>query len=151
VQENQVKSPLFNEGAIMTEVLFYLSVGFFGYAAYVLVDEQRRAKPSVKPKPVVTAIKPASTKKPSKAATAKKAKPASAKKPPALAIKKPAGQASDAILAYLSKNGVTTVAKLTRELPESRKVIESRIERLIQEGSIAQTTIGRAKAVAVKG
>lgn len=140
----------------MTEVLFYLSVGFFGYAAYVLVDEQRKGKPSVKPKPVVTAaIKPASAKKPSKAATVKKAKPALAKKPPASAIKKPAakpaGQASDPILAYLSKNGVTTVAKLTRELPESRKVIESRIERLIQEGSIAQTTIGRAKAVAVKG
>ena len=143
----------------MTEVLFYLSVGFFGYAAYVLVDEQRKAKPGLKlaPPVKVVPVKPPKTKVSSKTKTApsKKAKAVSATKTPAAPVKKaaakPVSPAPDAIVSYLSKNGVTTIAKLARELPESRKVIEGRIERLIQEGAIAQTTLGRAKAVVVKG
>ena len=137
----------------MTEVLFYLSVGFVGYVAYVLVDEQRRANPGPELAPIVNP-KSSTTKAPRKTATAKKAKSVSATKSPAAAIKKtvakPVDPTSDAILAYLGKNGATTIAKLARELPESRKVIEGRLERLIAEGAISQTTIGRAKAVTVK-
>jgi predicted HTH transcriptional regulator len=139
----------------MTEALFYLSVGFVGYVAYVLVDEQRRVGISQKSAGSVAAITPSQTKPPRKTATAKKAKAVSAKKSPAASIKKtvakPVDPTSDAILAYLGKNGITTVTKLARELPESRKMIEDSIGRLIQEGAISQTTIGRAKAVEFKG
>jgi hypothetical protein len=138
----------------MTEALFYLSVGFVGYVAYVLVDEQRRGNPSLSSGSVITITPPQTKPPPRKTATAKKAKAVSAKKSPAAAIKKtvakPVDPTSDAILAYLGKNGITTVAKLARELPESRKMIEDSIGRLIQEGTISQTTIGRGKAVEVK-
>jgi predicted HTH transcriptional regulator len=137
----------------MTEVLFYLSVGFVGYVAYVLVDEQRRGSPILDSGSVVT-IKSPQTKSPRKPATAKKAKSASAKSSPTAAVKKtvakPVDPTADAILAYLGKNGITTVAKLARELTESRKMIEDGIGRLFQEGAISQTTIGRAKAVELK-
>jgi hypothetical protein len=71
----------------MTEVLFFLSVGFIGYVAYVLVDEQRRANPGPKLAPIVNP-KSSITKAPRKTATAKKAKSVSATKSPAAAIKK---------------------------------------------------------------
>jgi hypothetical protein len=141
----------------MTEVLFYLSVGFFGYAAYVLVDEQRKAKSGVKlaPPVKVAPVKPPKTKVSGKTAPSKKAKAVSATKSPAAPVKKAAAKSAsptpDAIVSYLGKHGATTIAKLARELPETRKVLEGRIERLIQDGAIVQTTLGRAKAVAVKG
>ena len=138
----------------MTEVLFCLSVGFVGYVVYVLVDEQRMPIPEAPVEPVVT-TKPTGHGATPKKDRPTKAKSASAIKPTTKAIKKAAPKADnvtpDPILAYLGKNGLTTVAKLTRELPESRKTVEDKIARLIQDRAITQTTIGRAKAVALKG
>jgi hypothetical protein len=114
---------------MITEVLFCLSVEFVAYVVYVLVDEQRTPIPGVPVQPIVTSkpTKPGTT---PKAARATKAKSASAIKSTAKAIKKVAPKADrvtpDPILAYLGKNGLTTVAKLTRELPESRKTVEGR-------------------------
>ena len=133
----------------MTEVLFCLSVGFVAYIAYVLVDEQRANQPALpfaKTRPP-KAIAPKRT-------VAKKAKPATAKKPTATAKSKPATLATnktpDAIISYLSKNGQTSIAKLSKDLPGGRKAIEDKLNRLIEAGAISQTTIGRAKAVAIK-
>lgn len=138
----------------MTGVLFCLSVGFVGYVVYVLVDEQRTPIPGI-PIPVqpIVTIKP--TRSAATPKTARAAKSTSAIKSTAIAAKKtapkPVGVTPDPILAYLGKNGLTTVAKLSRDLPESRKMIEDRIARLIQDDTISQATIGRAKAVALKG
>ena len=133
----------------MTEVLFCLSVGFVAYIAYVLVDEQKGNQPA---KPVAKA-RPPKTKAPKKTAV-KKAKPATAKKPSATNQRKPATQTAsktpDTIISYLSKNGQTTVAKLSKELPGGRKAIEETLNRLIEAGAISQSTMGRAKAVALK-
>lgn len=132
----------------MTEVLFFLSVGFLGYVAYVLVDEQKASK-SLKPiKPILTVKppKPKATRKPA-VKSAKQKKPTTPKK----SATKPISPGSDPIISYLGKNGLTTIAKLSQELPESRKMIEERVERLIQEGALSLTTIRRAKAVALKG
>jgi hypothetical protein len=169
----------------MTEALFFLSVGFFGYLVYVLVDEQRALTPGVPGvsaviEETVTAVKPSKAKPPRKTATAAKAKPAtSVKKPaakpvavsadpvlaktkaataakakPAASVKKPVAKpiavSADPVLTYLGKNGLTTIAKISRELPESRKLIQDRIDRLVQEGAITLTTVRNAKAVTLK-
>jgi hypothetical protein len=122
----------------MTEVLFCLSVGFVGYVIYVLVEEQMPHKPGVpiEPIPAVIPAKPRPTRK--TATTKKKATPETL------------NLTSNAILAYLGKNGQTTIAKLVRELPENRKTIEDNIAQLILQGSITQTIIRRAKTVALK-
>jgi predicted HTH transcriptional regulator len=121
---------------MMTEVLFCLSVGFVAYVVYVLVDEQRMSIPGVPVQPIV-AIKPT---KP--AARATKAKSTTVSKSTAKPVKKAAPKADnitpDLILAYLGKNGLTTVAKLTREIPESRKTIEDKITQLIQDDVITK-------------
>ncbi|MSS76166.1 MAG: winged helix-turn-helix domain-containing protein [Methyloglobulus sp.] len=133
----------------MTEVLFFLSVGFVGYLVYALVDEQRALTPGV-PDAIeepVTAVKPSTAKTPRKTAAATKAKTATPTKKPTA---KPIALSTDPILAYLGKNGLTTIAKISRELPESRKLIQDRIDRLVQEGAISLATVRNAKAVALK-
>jgi hypothetical protein len=129
----------------MAEVLFCLSLGFVGYVIYVLVDEQKVPNPGM-PEEGVVVVKPSRPRTPRKTATAAKAKSAAVKK----SAPEPVNSTADALLAYLEKNGLTTIAKLTRELPESRKMIEDCIDRLSREGTISQTTIARAKAVALK-
>lgn len=133
----------------MTEVLFCLSVGFVAYVAYVLVDEQQGNQRAF---PVATKNPPIA--KSPKKTTPKKVKPAAAKKPPSAGKSKPAAQAAvkapDAIIAYLTKNGQTTIAKLSKELPGGRKAIEDSLSHLFDAGAITQTTVGRAKAVAIK-
>jgi hypothetical protein len=129
----------------MTEVLFYLSVGFVGYVVYVLVDEQRGANPGLPVLPAAS-LGPETIKPPRNTAARAKAKPKKAaapkqQKPPSV------DSSPDAILVYLGKHGITTIAKLARELPDSRKILEERIGLLIKAGSISQTTVGRAKAV----
>lgn len=136
----------------MTEVLFCLSIGFVGYLVYVLVDEQRALTPGVPGEPdvieePVTVVKPSKAKTPRKTATVAKAKPATPAKKP---VAKPVAVSTDPVLAYLGKNGLTTIAKMSRELPESRKLIQDRIDRLVQEGAISLTTVRNAKAVTLK-
>jgi predicted HTH transcriptional regulator len=138
---------------MMTEVLFCLSVGFVAYVVYVLVNEQRTPIPIMPEQPNIK-IKPTRLGATRKTTKVTKAKSASAIKSTETTIKKTAQNAdnvtSDPVVAYLSKNGLTTIAKLSRDLPESRKTVEDRIARLIQEGTISQTTVGRAKAVTLK-
>jgi predicted HTH transcriptional regulator len=139
----------------MTEALFYLSIGFVGYVAYALVGDQIKHKPKLPAKPLVAA-KPPKPSKPSKTTKPKTArKPAPAKKAKATTTVKtqtaePVNVTSEAILAYLGKNGQTTIAQLARELPDNRKTIEDSIGKLIKKGAISQTTIRRAKTVALK-
>jgi predicted HTH transcriptional regulator len=132
----------------MTEVLFCLSVGFVAYVVYVLVDEQKPLNLTVPETQVIT-VKPSRTKKMHNTAASAKAKPKSANNKKSAA--KSAGATSDAILSYLGKNGLTTVAKLSRDLPDGRKVIQDTIDRLIQENVLTHTLIRRAQAVALKG
>ena len=141
----------------MTEALFYLSIGFFGYVAYALVGEQIVHKPKLSAKPLVAAkpTKPSKPSKPSKTTKPKTArKPAASKKAKATTGKtqtaEPVNVTSEAVLAYLGKNGQTTIAQLARELPDNRKTIEDSIGQLIKKGDITQTTIRRAKTVALK-
>jgi flagellar basal body-associated protein FliL len=131
----------------MTEVLFCVSIGFVAYVVYVLVDEQKSLNTRIPEKPVAV-VKASTPKPPRKKATTTKAKPAKA----ALtkAAPKPPRSSSDPIVTYLGKNGLTTIAKLSIELPESRRIIESRIDQLIQEGTLSLSTIRNAKAVALK-
>jgi hypothetical protein len=131
----------------MTEVLFCVSIGFVAYVVYVLVDEQKSLNARMPEKPV-TVVKTSTPRPPRKKATTTKAK---SKKPVvAKAAPKSAGLSSDPIITYLGKNGLTTIAKLSKELPESRKIIQSRIDQLIQEGTLSLSTIRNAKAVALK-
>jgi len=132
----------------MTEVLFCLSVGFFAYVVYVLVDEQKPLNLTVPERQVIT-VKPSRTKKSLNTAVSAKAKPKSANNKKSAA--KSAEATSDAILSYLEKNGLTTVAKLSRDLPDGRKVIQVNIDRLIQKNVLTHTLIRRAQAVALKG
>ncbi len=135
----------------MFEALFSATVVFFVYTAYALVGEQvaisaqaRPTKKPAQPKAPVTATKAGALKK---KATAEK-KPAGTAK-----VKKsqdPVIVTADAIRRYLAKNGDTTIAKLTRELPAGKTTIQHSIDNLVQEGAITQTTQGRAKAVALK-
>jgi predicted HTH transcriptional regulator len=127
----------------MTEVLFCLSVGFVAYVFYVLVDEQMGLNTGAPQQPVLT-VEPSKIKASRKTATVSKG--IMAKKGSGIS----ADVVSDPILSYLSKNGLTTVAKLSRELPENRKTIEERIGLLIQEGVITQAIVRRAKTVALK-
>jgi predicted HTH transcriptional regulator len=129
----------------MTEVLFCLSIGFVGYVVYVLVDEQRTPNSGI-PEELVLAVEPSKPRTPRNTARAAKTKSAVAE------LKKAVPEPSltpDPILTYLGKNGLTTVAKLSRELPESRKMIQDRIDQLIQEGAISLSTVRNAKAVAL--
>jgi hypothetical protein len=126
----------------MTEVLFCVSIGFVAYVVYVLVDEQKSLNARIREKPVAV-VKASAPKPPRKKATTTKAKPAKA-------APKPPRSSSDPIVTYLGKNGLTTIAKLSKELPESRKIIESRIDQLIQLGTLSPSTIRNAKAVALK-
>lgn len=129
----------------MTEVFFCLSVGFVGYVVYVLLDEQMAVNSGVPEEPVVI-VKPSRPRAPRKTATDAKTKSTAAVKESA---PEPVNLTTDAILTYLGKNGLTTVAKLSRELPESRKMIQDRIDQLIQEGAISLSTVRNAKAVAL--
>lgn len=131
----------------MTEVLFCVSIGFVAYVVYVLVDEQKSLNTRLPEKPVevITHSTPKALRKKTTTTKAKSAKAAATKTAP-----KPVGSSSDPIVTYLGKNGLTTIAKLSKELPESRKMIQSRIDQLIQEGILSLTTIRNAKAVALK-
>ncbi len=131
----------------MTEVLFYLSVGFVGYVVYVFVDEQRALNPKFVEEPVLIA-KPSKTKTSRKIVAAMKPKSVTTQLEETNA--EPADPTTVAILSYLGKNGLTTIAKLARELPESRKMIEDSVDRLIQKDAITLTVFRRAKTVALK-
>jgi predicted HTH transcriptional regulator len=131
----------------MTEVLFCVSIGFVAYVVYVLVDEQKSLNTRLPEKPVevITHSTPKPPRKKTTTTKAKSAKAAATKTAP-----KPVASSSDPIITYLGKNGLTTIAKLSKDLPESRKMIQSRIDQLIQEGILSLTTIRNAKAVALK-
>jgi predicted HTH transcriptional regulator len=128
----------------MTEIFFALSVGFVGYCVYAIVDEQKSHNARLPRKASITEKSPKLA-KPRKTAVAKKKKPAS--KEVKKAVQKPTVNMSKDVLAYLKKNGLTTIAKLNGELPAGKKAIQDSIEKLIGEGKISQTTVGRARAV----
>jgi hypothetical protein len=132
----------------MTEVLFCLSVGFVAYVVYVLVDEQKTLNLTAPERQVLT-VKPSRTRKTRNTAASAKTKPKSTNNNKSAA--QSAGTTSDAILSYLGKNGLTTVAKLSRDLPDGRKAIQDSVDRLIQENVLTHTLIRRAQAVALKG
>jgi len=127
----------------MTEVLFCLSVGFVAYVVYVLVDEQIALNPVVPKEPILTAKPPRPRATRTTASATKTRSAATAKKN----IPEDFDRTSAAILAYLGENGLTTIAKLARELAENRKTIEEKVDRLIQKGDVSLTTFRRAKAV----
>jgi len=127
----------------MTEVLFCLSVGFVAYVVYVLVDEQIALNPVVPKEPILTAKPPRPRATRTTASATKTRSEATAKK----SIPEDFDRTSTAILAYLGENGLTTIAKLARELAENRKTIEEKVDRLIQKGDVSLTTFRRAKAV----
>jgi hypothetical protein len=135
----------------MIKLLFAISAVFVSYVVYALVGEQIECNAQAsqeKPKQPVVTVKPSRTRAARKPATPAKAKPLatvvmerSAPEPIALA--------ANAIRDYLANNGITTVAKLNRELPEGKKTIQLGIDRLVQDGTIILKTVGRAKAVAL--
>lgn len=140
----------------MIESLLALSFGFLGYVVYALVGEQvagnavnttKRPTPSAKPSTDNTKTKAAIKAKPKTAVKKKPAAKATAakKKPAAEPVKQPVNP----IIAYLEKNGQTSIAKITRELPDGKKAIQDNINQLIQEGKIMQGTVGRAKTIAL--
>ncbi len=114
----------------MPEVLFCLSIGFVGFVVYALVNNQRTTNFRVTGE-LILAVKPSISKTPRNTAKATKTKSATAE------LKK-ASLIVDPILTYLGKNGLTTVAKPSRNLAESRKHIQDRIDLLTQEDTISR-------------
>ena len=60
------------------------------------------------------------------------------------------GLTAGSIWHYLEKNGVTSVAKLVRELPEEEKTIQRSIGWLAQEGKILLNTNNRVETIELK-
>lgn len=150
----------------MIESLFALSIGFLGYIVYALVGEQVAGNAGTTAKRTTQSAKPLTAGTKTETATASKAKPKAAakKKAPAkatatakstatVAKKKPAAKPVsppvNPVIAYLEKNGQTSIAKLTRELPDGKQAIQDNIDRLLQDGKITQKTVGRAKTIAL--
>jgi predicted DNA-binding transcriptional regulator AlpA len=95
--------------------------------------------------------------------SAKKSSPApkSPKKPQSVASKpvvtsanispsERVGLTAGSIWHYLSENGVTSVAKLIRELPEEEKIIQRSIGWLAQESKIILDIVDRAEVVSLR-
>jgi|GEM_PF-3165310 len=153
----------------MIESLFALSIGFLGYVVYALVGEQVAGNAGTTAKRTTQSAKPLTAGAKTETATASKAKPKAAakKKAPAKATAtakstatkataakkkptaKPVSPPVNPVIAYLEKNGQTSIAKLTRELPDDKQAIQDNIDRLLQDGKITQKTVGRAKTIAL--
>ena len=114
-------------------------------------------------KPAVAAVaKEPKTKKaspsqkvPTKSETPKPAIKVKAEQPvseaaPEIAMPQRIGLTAGSIWHYLSKNGVTPVAKLSKELPEEEKVIQRSIGWLAQEGKIKLAIVDRVETIALK-
>jgi hypothetical protein len=139
----------------MIEASLSLVVGFAAYTAYVIVGDEIRAN-RAKPQP---ALKPSVSPKPSgkPAATAPKpVAPSSAKpssnKPKSVKAKTPAdpiANTAKAIMANLTKNGPTTVAKLSKELKVEQATMRLAAEKLIYDKKATSIIRGGHPALAL--
>lgn len=133
----------------MIEASLSLVVGFAAYTAYVIVGDEIRAnrakpQPALKPsgKPAATAPKPVAP---------SSAKPSS-NKPKSVKAKTPAdpiANTAKAIMANLTKNGPTTVAKLSKELKVEQATMRLAAEKLIYDKKATSIIRGGHPALAL--
>jgi hypothetical protein len=96
-------------------------------------------------KPKTSTPKPKVPKKPATAT----AKTAAAKPEISGTVPERVGLAAGLVWHYLSANGVTTVAKLIREISEEEKIVQRAIGWLAQEGKLSFTTVNQVESIAL--
>jgi hypothetical protein len=130
----------------MIEASLSLVVGFAVYTAYVIVGDEIRSNRTKPQSPLKLPVSPKSSGKPAAKAPKPVARP-SAKPSPSKAIKAktpadPIANTAKAIMANLTKNGPTTVAKLTKELNTDAATMQLATEKLINDKKV--TSIKRS-------
>lgn len=141
----------------MLEISISLVAGFAAYTAYVIVGDEIRAN-RAKPQPALKLpVSPKPSGKP--AATAPKpVAPSSAKPMPSKAKPKPIkastpadpiANTAKAIMANLTKNGPTTVAKLSKELKVDQATMRLAAEKLINDKKVTSIKRGGHPALAL--
>jgi Winged helix-turn-helix domain (DUF2582) len=137
----------------------WLILIFVLYSIHLIMKKSKTTteKPVPKAKaeqPVATVVTQATPKKPSPDQKPVKKAPAVAPKPvavmPEIPMPERVGMTAGSIWHYLAENGVTSVAKLVKELTEEEKIIQRSIGWLAQEGKITLDVVDRVETLALK-
>lgn len=155
---------ILNEGSAFISEWFILF--FYLYIIYLIMKKPKTTatKPVTKAgqptkvvaakitpeKPIKTAVTKAPPKKSGPAKKAQVVAPKAVVETPVMTIPERIGLAAGSIWHYLDENGVTTVAKLLRELEEEEKIIQRSIGWLAQEGKIILDTSDRVETIKLK-